>query len=376
LEPEELDRAIWQNIMINARQNTVIGLRLLPSLNRLWRRWGNRRDLDRACALVPSILGRLSPLEDVPSPATWSIQRAVWTETNTVVIALGLKQEQPTAILKLPQTPDGLVSLQRQMTVLSALRSNPGLGEWCTLLPKPLAQGEVAGQAYVVEQVLPGCNAQDLLSDPAARMRMQIAAAATIRELHRRTATSVVVDGKMLERWVDQPINLIRRSVPPLLRSASVDGTLKRLAAEIHAVMLGRTLPISWIHGDFWPGNLLVTPDGATVTGIVDWDFAAPDELPLHDLLHLLLYTRKLVQRCELGDVIRATLAGEGWLPHERALLDAAGLVDMTGGAAGERAIVLIYWLRHIVSNFVQSAGYARNWLWMVRNIKDVLQQL
>jgi aminoglycoside phosphotransferase (APT) family kinase protein len=258
------------------------------------------------------------------------------------------------------------------VAVLAALLADLGSCEWTTILPNPLAQGEIAGQAYVVERALPGRQAQGLLSDPVARTRLQTAAAATIGELHRRTAQSAVVGGELLDRWVDGPVDLIRRSIPMLSHSARNDQALKRLAAELHEALAGRRLPVGWIHGDFWPGNMLTTPDGAMLTGLVDWDLAARDELPLHDLLHMVLYTRKLVHRCELGDVVRALLNGTGWTPHERTLVASANLALMDD-AAGERAMVLLYWLRHIASNFIQRDDYGRNWFWVKKNIEGVL---
>jgi len=47
--------------------------------------------------------------------------------------------------------------------------------------------------------------------------------------------------------------------------------------------LAGRTLTVSWVHGDFTPGNILVTPDGTSVTGIIDWDHSASKELPQLD---------------------------------------------------------------------------------------------
>ncbi len=358
--------------MIQAVHAAAVRLPLLPHLGKVWRSWANRRDLTRACELVPAVLAIIPPQEGAPSPVSWIIQRAEWTDTDVVVIALGPLNGPVTAILKLPQTPDGVRSQQRQAAVLTALLGDLGSCAWRDILPNPLVQGEMAGQAYVVEQALPGRQAQGLLSDPVPRARLQTTAAASIGELHRRTARSVVVGGELLDRWVDRPVDLVRRSLPTLFQLARYDQALERLVAEIHESLAGRTLPISWIHGDFWPGNMLVTPDGAMLTGLVDWDLAARDELPLHDLLHLVLYTRKLVQRCELGDIVRALLNGEDWSPHERGLLESAGL-SLMDEAAGERAMVLLYWLRHIASNFVQSPDCGRNWFWVKKNIEGVL---
>lgn len=350
-----------------------LGASRLP--HRLWGRWQNERHFARACDRVPSILVSIPARDDALPPATWRVQRAERTRTGVVVISVGPVDQPPRAVVKLPQTREGVAGLQRQRAVHTALHADARLGEWRSLVPKPLAAGAVAGQFYTAEEALPGRAALPLVSDPKARMRLQIGAAAAIGELHRRTARSVLVDDAMLERWIDRPLLVIRRlhaRRPPALRN---DAAIERLRTELYGALTGRRLCASWIHGDFWPANILVGPDAATLTGIVDWDRAAPDELPLHDVLHLLLYTRKLLQHCEPGEIVRALLGGGEWTRHERALLDAAELPP-PDAAAGERAMVLLYWLRFIAANLLQSTYFGRNRWWVTKNIDDVLRCL
>ena len=115
--------------------------------------------------------------------------------------------------------------------------------------------------------------------------------------------------------------------------------------------------------------------DGVTLTGIVDWDRAAAEELPLHDLVHLLLSTRGLVQQRDLGEIVRALLEGEHWTAPERALLEAAEHA-LPGSVVQERAMVLLSWLRHITGNLAKSSRYRRNVLWLSRNVEAVLHSV
>ena len=198
------------------------------------------------------------------------------------------------------------------------------------------------------------------------------AATATITQLHRRTATSIVADTSVRKRWIDEPLGLVRRLNATRPAATRYDEALDRLAAELHHALAGRELAVSWIHGDFVPGNILVTPDGSMLTGIVDWELAARNELPLLDLIQLFLASRMLVQRRELGDIMRGLLHGDEWTQHERALIDAAQTA-LPGETVDMRAMRLLCWLRHIGANLTKSTRYGRHSLWISKNIDGVL---
>ncbi len=349
--------------------------RPLTILHRLWWYWSHRRHVDRACELVPYVLPVITPPAGTPPPVDWSVQSLVRTAGDVMVFTLGPDGQPRTAVLKLPQTSSAVRSLQRQRTTLAALHADPRLGEWRTLMPTVLAAGEVDGQPYTVEQMLSGLEARAVLFNPEARMQMQSASAAAIEELHRRTAVSVVVDAGVLSRWIDEPLLTIRRISARHPYAPSNEGAIDQLMAELHSALAGRTLSVSWVHGDFSPRNILVTPDGATLTGIVDWDLAAPDNLPQLDLLQLLLSTRMSVQSCELGDVVQGLLDGDEWTAHESALLDAAQSA-LPGDAVGMRALLLLCWLRHVAANLTKSTRYAGHWLWWAKNVEGVLCSL
>jgi thiamine kinase-like enzyme len=137
--------------------------------------------------------------------------------------------------------------------------------------------------------------------------------------------------------------------------------------------MIGRRLRVSWVHGDFWLGNVLVEGDGASVTGIVDWDFAGSNELPVLDLLHLVVYTRTLVQRRELGGVVRNLVESEGWSPRELSMLRSCD-PQLSRDGHYARAALLLSWLRHLASNLAQSDRYLHSHVWLARNVEPVLR--
>jgi aminoglycoside phosphotransferase (APT) family kinase protein len=81
------------------------------------------------------------------------------------------------------------------------------------------------------------------------------------------------------------------------------------------------------MHGDPGTWNLLLTPDSRL--GILDWEAAEPDGLPLWDLFHLLRSY--------------ATLASSSWLPHRSLRLARRQLVDGSTLTATFAASVAAY---------------------------------
>lgn len=340
--------------------------RVRPYLGRLWYAWRDGRTLARVRRLAPAILGGVPQAE----AREWVVQRAQWSATGVAVLLLGPAgaAQPPRAVLKAGYDGAGVRGLRAEARALAALHADARLGDWGTLLPHIVAEGTVAGLHYTLQTALPGREVHAGAESPAR-------AAETLRPLHVRTAAPATADEAFLAQAIERPIRLMRdaaRSDLPVRREEA----LQRLAAELRGALAGRALRTGWIHGDFWLGNVLFAAgrdDGAPVTGIVDWSMAAPDALALHDVLHLILHRRQMAQGCELGDVACAALAGAGWTPDERALLEAEDL-GLPLEAGGERAMVLLYWLRRVQCIFEQERGQARNKVWAAWNIDRVLQ--
>lgn len=86
-------------------------------------------------------------------------------------------------------------------------------------------------------------------------------------------------------------------------------------------------LPRGFGHGDLWPRNVLL--QGDRLRGVVDWSSAGPGRLPLLDLLHLIVNSRRLrARRGWLAEVIRDSLSGTRLHadPHIRSYTSRLGL--------------------------------------------------
>ena len=336
----------------------------------LARPWRGRREVARAARVASAIMRGVPPLDR--STEGWALRSAHSTEAGLAVLMFGPPGQAPRAVLKVAHTREARQSLRRERTALAALEADDRLRKFRRLLPGILAEGEHAEAAYLLERALPGRNAASLLGAAPVEQRLQTVAADAIKTLHMRTAVSTVAGVARLDHWLSEPVRQLGRA-SLALRGARGRHALIRVTADIRKTLVGRRLRVSWVHGDFWLGNMLVADDGADATGIVDWDFAGPHELPVLDVLHLLIYTRVLVQRKELGRVVGDLLEGDSWSPHELSLLRSCDpLFERDTGYA--RATLLLYWLRHLASNLAQSSRYLHSHPWLARNVEPVLR--
>jgi hypothetical protein len=175
-----------------------------------------------------------------------------------------------------------------------------------------------------------------------------------------------VVDAALLRRWVDLRVDILARATR---RRDAVD-TLRR---RLHAAWAGREVEIGWVHGDFWLGNVMVDPATGVAAGIIDWEWAARDELPAQDLVYACVHSRMLASGGELGDVVAEMLQRPAWEEGELALHSAAHAPVET---AIDPDVLLLVWLRQVAANLVQAPGLAHNPLWVLRNVVSVLRAL
>lgn len=342
----------------------------IAGLRQWWWRRVHARHIAQAQASLPQVLARLAS----PGARQWVVQSVVPTLSDLTVLMLGREGQPASAVLKIPQSPTGAETLRRQREVLAELHAEERLGTWRAVLPVITAHGEVAGHPYYVEQRLPGISLESLLADRTAGRGGLAAAAACLGEFHRRTALSVKATEAMLARWVDEPLVELN-AVNAARYNHRYNQSIERLRSELRASLSGRILTVCWTHGDFTPGNILLKPDGSTVTGIVDWALAAPGDLPQGDILMLLLAARMRSESRELGDVVRDLARTDAWAPHEVSILSASR-AGLPGATLEPGALLRLCWLRHIAANLGKAARYAKSPWWVLKNVEAVLQTL
>lgn len=325
----------------------------------------------RATKLTPVLRG----LDDAGSTrdAVLDPGQARWSRTGIVIVPFGLPRGPAELFVKFADTEHALDALRAQRSRLDRLHADPRLAGWTALMPRVVHEGVIDGRTFFVETALPGIPASRLVRDEVVRQRLLPVATAAIAELHARTATATRIDDAILDRWIDGPIEAIartlerRRTARPEIRAG-----LDALRRELRAGLLGRDASIGWIHGDYWPGNILADPHGTRITGMVDWNQASEEQLALHDPMHLILLTRWLVAGCEVGDTTCALLSEDGVDAVERSVLAAGGIPPSTWQRE-RRQMVLLAWLRHVVYASPVNAAKRR---WVRVNVTRVLERL
>jgi aminoglycoside phosphotransferase (APT) family kinase protein len=326
--------------------------------------WLHRSERDWAGGVAPQLVASVAARAD----AAWRTEEVVFTSTSVAVVMVTRPGCARRFVVKVPWTAEGTESLRRQAEVLAALHADPRLHSLRPLMPWCVGEGEVEGRYFCVEEALPGAPASAAVLRRGRRAALLGAAGRVIRDLHARTCEETLLDDATVEAWVDLPLRRLEALSATRLRREQLVDAVGRLREELVTALLGRTVHTSWIHGDFWPGNLLAAPPGADVTGVVDWDRASANQLPLHDLLHLHVLARRLARGDELGDVVVRALRDGIGAAIGVPVPDVATWLD----GIPQRPAVLLYWLRHIML-FIDSEGHRDNPRWLRGNVERVL---
>lgn len=348
-------------LALTLARNVAADLRVLPLLRAAPGRVRRRRSARDAAGVVEEALA-CGGLEN----RGWRLRRVAPSLSDTIVALVGRPGEDPEAVVKVADTARGDRSLRREVENLTALATDARLADWSRALPEVHAQGECTCGAFLVEGLVAGVDAGRLLATPAARRRVLRAAAGAVGVLHRKTGRSPApLDDAALDVLVEGPAEVLRdRTGAEAWRAQALERACDLLRRRLAGVPLTR----AWVHGDFVPANVFVAGDHASVTGIVDWELARSDGLPVVDVLQLLLATRVAVRRRELGQIVCGLLHEPRLDEHERELLHGA-----LGAGVDLRALVLLAWLDHVAGVLDKSERYARSRVWQRLNVDAVL---
>jgi hypothetical protein len=352
--------------------------RLLKRVGRPWQRHAERKAIGRYSEYAGRLLGQLADDGQVGfGGAAPQITHAMRTRSDVVVMLLDCAgSQQPRQILKLPLTPGAEQSTAYHRQVVMGLHQMPALERFCALVPRSLTWGEYERQSYYIETALPGIGAGELLRERREPATLLHDATRAILDLHCATAQRQVVDERVFARLAGDDLSKLRQRAQHWPEAALLLRRLRALEELLRSSLIGCDLPFAWVHGDYWPGNILVHPGDGSLSGIIDWDRASAQQLPVLDVLHLLAYTHKMRRRTALGEEIVSYLLPAAFSSEERALVDETfERLWMPKEAAFTRSVVLLYWLRFAAANLDRYPSYENDREWMRDNVYLVLKR-
>ncbi len=193
-------------------------------------------------------------------------------------------EDLPGYVAKVPTTDAAERSVQREAGRLAHVGRRE-LGPIGGTIPRVVSIAEHGGRPVLVTTALPG---QVMLAayhtwrhtaHPAAVRADFDAAGQWLAELQHRTARG---RGELADALGTAAEVLARR----FAAEPDLADDLSRLAA-VRARLAGHQVPQVVLHGDFWPGNLLLA--GGRVRGVIDWECSRPDGPPTRDLARFMI---------------------------------------------------------------------------------------
>ena len=184
---------------------------------------------------------------------------------------------RPAYVAKVPTTDAAARSVEREAEQLAEVGSRT-LGPVSTTIPKVVATVEHLGRPVLIMTAMPG---QSMLAayhswrHTARRTTVAAdfaAAGGWLAGLHGAAAGS---GHASLAQMLDGAADVDQ---PPVRRPARMPMPTWPISADLRGRLAGHRTPQSVVHGDFWPGNLLI--GRGRVLGVIDWESARPAGTP------------------------------------------------------------------------------------------------
>jgi hypothetical protein len=195
------------------------------------------------------------------------------------VVAFAESSRRPSVVVKLARSPLSEPGVAHEASVLDAIRDSPIAK--IAAIPTPLFCGRLGGALAVAETAIDGRDLWTILTRSSfPSVANQLA----------DTLAALVPTGPAEDRW--------DRSVAPIVAEFQhrfgevLDGD--DLTRHVQKLRSLPPLPAVIEHRDCSPWNLMVTSEGKLA--FLDWESAAPDGLPVLDLVYFLANAAFLVE--------------------------------------------------------------------------------
>jgi aminoglycoside phosphotransferase (APT) family kinase protein len=288
----------------------------------------------------------------------------LFVRTNWSALLLGANDQ---IIVKFPLSTEAARRMEKHTQQVNAIQADMPPA-FSPLLPKIIGMGQIYGQVYWPESRLQGVPLTKLHWRPGLRKRAVESAFEFLIHMHRATAQPTRILRQHFDELVALPVSMINKAAGKLEPAFDLDDLYEALWNALG----GQSLPMVRTHGDFWPGNLLISAD-AKLTGVLDWDRSVDRGWPLLDLLHLIVFRRKWRAIWYFGSVVTDKLMQRRLAPEEHGMVEryCASLAiedDLWS------SFVTLYWLER-AAQWIETVG-SEDGTWLKRNVTNPLPQI
>lgn len=198
---------------------------------------------------------------------------------TAVMHCFGGSDQQPAAIVKAVLTPSLVGRIDREAAAIRSLA--PAAARAGARIPQARVIRSAVDQPVLVQSYLDGRRAADLLAEGEIRaLGLVERLAGWLEAWNQATAAPGVLD----QKWMDIELLAPARRIAPLLSAGDVYLTWLR---EFATGLLGSSLPRVASHNDLTMANVLLAGDA--MPGIIDWEAAREDGIPLSDFFYLVV---------------------------------------------------------------------------------------
>jgi len=196
--------------------------------------------------------------------------------------------------IKLPLVPFAEARLRKQSEMLHSLHRHDGLRRLdmtpftlarnaSKVFPQILAQGEFERQAYFFESRIKGAPLSRLYVPNEVFRKISENLFAFWHEAQARCGAIMNIDQNKFNQICRQPLQQLTQWAQPPHR---YDEVLRRLEDFFAEHFIGQRLFLGLVHGDFSTKNILANSKTFELSGVIDWDIASRESIPILDVLH------------------------------------------------------------------------------------------
>jgi hypothetical protein len=288
-------------------------------------------------------------------------------------------QDRPVYVAKVPLTDIGARRVAREAALLGDLELR-GVGPISETIPHIVTMVEHLGRPVLVTNALPGRNmfaeydSWRHTGRPVTVASDFAAARLWLSALHRDTARGPADLASMLD---GAPAAIASRFGADPATAADL-----RYVSDLRGRLAGHQIVRSVVHGDFWPGNILI--DGGQVRGVIDWADSRPEGPAVLDLVRFVMtYSLYLDRHTRPGRRVRGhfglradrwgagieyALKGSGWYPGLARRFLAEGLEQLGAPGASGRDVLMAGLVTTAAD--ADHPGFAREHLLLFRRLR------